>query len=180
MGRSETGREAVRDGEQGRMSETIEGSPTSSTEIRKADIVGCWKLERILRERNGVLERNDNFGDNPSGFLYYTAENRVAVTIASGGRPDGSVTHANRRGASTEDLAAAALTFDAYSGRYSLISPDQIVHHVEVSLFQKDVGTDLVRGISIEGDLLTIFPPDLMVDMQPVKRRLEWRRVRAE
>ena len=161
------------------MSETIEGSPASCTEVRQADIVGCWKLERILLERDGVLELNSNFGDDPTGFLYYTAENRVAVTIASGGRPDGSVTHANRRGASVEDLAAAALTFDAYSGRYSLISPDHIVHHVEVSLFQADVGTDLVRGISVQGDLLTIFPPDVMVDKQLVKRRLEWRRVRG-
>ena len=148
------------------------------TVVRKADILGCWRLERALEERDGVVGPNRNYGDNPIGFLHYLAEDRVAVTVSLGGRPLESVTNADRRRAPDAELATEARTFDAYAGRFSITGPNLVVHHVEISLFQNDVGTDFVRGIAIEGDRLTLYPPDLALNTTTLKRWLEWRRIR--
>lgn len=140
--------------------------------IEVADILGCWELVGAYEDRDGAIGVNPFLGTNPKGFLHYLAGGRVAVTVGLAGRVPYSV--ANRRLAPVEELAESARTFDAYAGTFRFLEPDIIAHHIEVSTDQGDVGTDLVRRIVIEGDLLSLHPI-LPKGMHP--RWLEWRRL---
>src|SRR5262245_60232515 len=117
-------------------------SRTEKKPLTKSDLVGSWKLEGSFEEMDGVVSANPNIGENPTGFLHYTADDRVAVVIASAGRKKMAGNH--RRTASIEDLAEAARTFDAYAGRFTLSPPDQVIHHIEVNSYENDVGRDFV------------------------------------
>jgi hypothetical protein len=144
--------------------------------LTKSDLIGSWKLEGSYEDLDGVIGVNPNFGENPVGFLHYTAEDRVAVIIASGGRK--KMAGAHRRRASVEDLAEAARTFDAYAGRFTFRAPDQIIHHIEANSYENDVGRDFVRRIELDGDRLTLHvPPDEPDAGKTSKRWHEWRRI---
>lgn len=138
-------------------------------------ILGCWRLERAIEERGGIAGPNPTYGASPDGYLHYLAGGRVAVTIPLGERRRMSGT--NRRAAPTEELAESARTFDAYAGGFTLVGGGRIVHHVDVASYQNQVGTDLERGIELEGDLLRLRVPDFDDNGVTVRRWLEWRRV---
>ena len=137
-----------------------------------ADLLGCWSLVAAYQDKGGTIGPNPFIGENPTGYLHYLSEGRVAVTIALAGRKPYSVE--NRRLAPIDELAASALTFDAYAGTYRFLEAGIIAHHIEISTCQNEVGQDLVRRIVLEDDRLTLYPvlPD-GVDM----RWLVWRRV---
>ena len=151
-----------------------EAASVAEKPISIADIVGCWRLVHAVELLDSVERPNPNLGTNPTGFLHYLAEGRVAVTVSLDGRKLLSGNH--RRTAPREELADAALTFDAYAGTFSLIAPDRIAHHIEISTYQNDVGTDLVRRIVLEGDRLTLYP----VEYAQMNRWLVWERIRAD
>ncbi len=138
--------------------------------------MGSWKLEGTFEELDGVVGVNPNVGENALGFLHYTADDRVAVIIASAGRKKMAGTH--RRTASVEDLAEAARTFDAYAGRFSIRAPDQIIHHIEVNSYENDVGRDFVRRAELNGDRLTLHVPSDRLANGKISRRWHvWRRI---
>ena len=140
--------------------------------VTTGDILGCWELVGAFEDRDGVIGLNPFLGENPKGFLHYLADNRVAVTVGLAGRKPYST--ANRRLAPIEELAESARTFDAYAGTFRFLGPDTIAHNIEVSTDHGDVGTDLVRRIAVEDDILSL-QPILPEDIPP--RWLEWRRL---
>jgi len=148
-----------------------EATSEAEKPIAVADIIGCWKLIHAVELLDGIERPNPNLGTNPTGYLHYLAEGRVAVVVSLDGRKLLSGDH--RRTAPREELADAALTFDAYAGTFSLIAPDRIAHHIEISTYQNDVGQDLVRRIVIEGDRLTLYP----VEYAQMNRWLIWQRI---
>ncbi|WP_066796644.1 lipocalin-like domain-containing protein [Sphingomonas soli] len=143
--------------------------------VRMADILGCWQLTRAFEDRGGVVRPNPLYGTSPNGFLHYLAGGRMAVAIPLGERR--RTISEDRRGATLEELAESARTFDAYAGRFTLTGPDRIVHHVEVSTHQNHVGTDLMRGIECHGDLLRLHVPPVEERGVTLSRWLDWRRV---
>jgi hypothetical protein len=148
-----------------------EATSSVAKPVAVADILGCWKLIHAVELIDGVERPNPNLGTRPTGYLHYLAEGRVAVVVSLDGRKLLSGDH--RRTAPREELADAALTFDAYAGTFSLIAPDRIAHHIEISTYQNDVGKDLVRRIVLEGDRLTLYP----VEYAQMNRWLVWQRV---
>ncbi len=147
------------------------------TPIKLSDVVGCWRLERAVIKRGDVIHLNPVFGDHPIGFLHYLPEYRVAVTNQLG--PRKLMSSDDRRGGTLEEMAESARTFDAYAGRFSIVEPDTIIHHIEVSTYQNYVGTDLVRRVDLNGDLLKLLMPVYEEGGVTVRRWLEWRRLRA-
>jgi hypothetical protein len=144
--------------------------------VTKADLLGCWKLVEAVETRDGVYGINKNLGPDPLGYLHYLPEGRVAVTVAVGGRKPMS---GSRRHSPIEEMAASAQTFDAYAGTFSLLGPNRIAHHIEISTYQNDVGTDLIRDVTIEDDVIKLSIPLMFEDGQWVKKWLAWRRVAA-
>lgn len=146
--------------------------------VQKADILGCWKLVEAMEDRGGLVRPNPNYGDNPTGFLHYLTEDRVAVVVSLAGREP--LTGGDRRKAPDAELAEAARTFDAYAGSFALLGDGRVMHRIEISTFQNDVGTDLIRRVELMGDRLTLHIPMFEHDGQIVKRHLSWERMRSE
>lgn len=140
--------------------------------IEASDILGCWKLVRAYEDRDGDLRPNPYVGEGATGYLHYLAGGRVSLAVSLAGRKHLSAS--DRREAPMEELAESARTFDAYAGRFSFPEPGVIAHHIEISTFQNQVGTDLVREITLEGDTLTLCP---VLQQGEPRRGLIWRRV---
>ncbi|HEY6248494.1 MAG TPA: lipocalin-like domain-containing protein [Candidatus Angelobacter sp.] len=150
---------------------------TGSLVTRGSDkLVGTWKLVSASLSTAGG-ERNDApFGQNPTGFLTYTGEGRMAGMISYSGRKPLSVSDWSL--AEVEEKAEAFSTFGAYAGRYTL-REDRVIHHVEISSLQNWVNTDLVRLIKFQGDRLILVTPPTSVKEEIQTWELVWERVPA-
>jgi Lipocalin-like domain len=73
--------------------------------------------------------------------------------------------------------AALYTTLTAYAGTYTL-TPDGVIHHVEVASFPDWVGRDQVRYTMLDGDTLTIRTPPMpgFPDLRRQVFTLVWRR----
>ena len=77
----------------------------------------------------------------------------MAIITADGRKP---LSVLDRVSAPAEERAEAFSTLVAYGGRYTL-SGDKVIHHVEISALQNNVGTDLMRTIvKVEGKRVTL------------------------
>ena len=117
---------------------------------------GTWRLVSASSATENGLVNKAVFGENPTGFITYTADGRMMAIISDGGRKPLSVT--DRIAATTEERARAFSTFVAYAGTYTFTS-DKVVHHVEAASIQNWVNTDLVRSARFEGDRLILKTP---------------------
>lgn len=140
-------------------------------------IFGTWKLvSASTSTANG--ERNDApFGPSPTGFLTYTAEDRMMAIVSYGGRQNLSVS--DPAVVSVEEQAEAFRTFVAYAGRYTF-GGDKITHHVEVSSIQNWAKTDLIRNIRFEGDRMVLTAPPTPLRGQMQTFELVWQRLPAK
>ena len=115
-------------------------------------LYGTWDLVSFRRLADGEL-LGDVLGPGPVGRLSYTPDGRVTALLMRRARPwpaDGDFLR-------TDDArrSAAALAFAAYGGWFE-IHGDQVVHHVDISLYPEHVGTDLVRLVRWAGEQLVL------------------------
>jgi hypothetical protein len=101
----------------------------------KADLVGTWKLISVTDTTDKGQVIKDAYGQNPTGFLTYTADGRMMAIITNGGRKSLSVR--DRVSAPAEERAKAFSTMVAYGGRYT-VEGDEVIHHVEVAAMQNN------------------------------------------
>ena len=120
-------------------------------------IVGTWKLLSWVSEDAESGTITNVFGERPNGYLIYTAGGRMTVNISADGRKPLS---GDRFSTPTEERALAFSTNIAYSGTYD-ITPEGVMHHVEVATFQNWVGTDQFRYAVIEGDTMNVKTPPI-------------------
>jgi hypothetical protein len=80
----------------------------------KADLVGTWKLISVTDTTDKGQVIKDAYGQNPTGFLTYTADGRMMAIITNGGRKSLSVP--DRVSAPVEERAKAFSTMVAYGG----------------------------------------------------------------
>lgn len=140
----------------------------------KNNLVGTWRLVSA-KDTTDAGEVRDSYGANPTGFLTYTADGRMMAIIANGGRKSLSV--ADRISAPMEERAEAYSTFLAYAGTYSL-SPDKVVHHVQVHSTQNLINTDFVRFIEkLEANRVVLrTPPFFRGGVHMTYQELVWER----
>jgi hypothetical protein len=122
----------------------------------KSDLVGTWKLLSVTYVMNNGQTNKEPYGPHPTGFITYTADDRMMATIAFDGRKPLSVN--DFISAPAEERAQAFATFVAYAGRYTFTG-DKVVHHVEVASLQNLVNTDQVRLVTLKGDRLSLRTP---------------------
>ena len=139
-------------------------------------LVGTWRLMSFhTKASDGQI--NYLWGRDVTGFITYTAQGRVSVTI----------TRADRPRAATEDMLALAVaekaaaydTCIAYAGTYEF-QGDRVIHHVQVSLFPNWAGGDQVRLVELEGDRLSLSTPPMPVSGVMRTGHLVWERVAVE
>jgi len=138
---------------------------------------GSWRLVACELWRDGTCVEPYFSGRDPVAFIHYLPGQRMAFLNADGGRP--RTASDDRRAMTDEERVVAAKTFHAYAGPYDR-DGDTLVHHLEVSFFENDTGTDYVRKIGIEGRYLTLSSLPMPYPGGPVTIKLTWDRIPAE
>ncbi|NEQ41291.1 MAG: lipocalin-like domain-containing protein [Okeania sp. SIO3I5] len=139
--------------------------------VSKDDLVGIWKfieVKYVDKQQNTI----DSYGKNPVGYLIYTQEGYVAISIMMRDRL--------KLGLPVEEIQAlgygakpkliqnlfgyiraifryvqAGNNYAAYIGKYEIID-NKVIHHIEVNIVPDAVGTVLEQTIEISGDKLVL------------------------
>jgi hypothetical protein len=115
-----------------------------------APIVGTWKIQSFVREVTATGERQDEFGEKPSGYISYQPDGRMFAMLVADNR-----TKPKRPSPTDEEKARLFGTLIAYSGTY-VVEGDKVTHKIDVSWNQSWTGGDQVRFYKVEGRTLTI------------------------
>jgi len=117
--------------------------------VKLDPLLGTWKLKSYV-VTTSAGERTTPYGENPTGYLSYSADGRMQVIAAANGRiaPVGAAPADNER-------AALYDTMFAYAGTYS-VEADKVIHHVEISWNESWTGTDQIRLFEVSGNAVTL------------------------
>ena len=112
-------------------------------------LLGTWKLKSFVREVVGTGERYNQMGEQPDGYLSYSADGRMLAFFVSDNqlRP--------RADPTDEERIRLHRGMLAYGGTYKL-STGRVVHHIDIEWDGRRIGTDQVRFFTIDGDKLVI------------------------
>jgi hypothetical protein len=112
-------------------------------------LLGSWKLKAYV-VTTAAGEQPTPYGENPMGYLIYSADGRMQVIAAANGRivPVGAAPLDNER-------VALYDTMFAYAGTYSL-GVGKVIHHVDISWNEVWTGTDQIRLFEVSGNTLTL------------------------
>jgi hypothetical protein len=120
-------------------------------------LAGSWQLQSwVARDEHGDVEKP--FGDHPTGVLIITPDGWLSAHLAASSRPD-LATGSTPLGEPAKQ-SAAFLTYVAYVGRYRM-DGDRLTTTVHVSLCPDWVGSEQIRSVELDGDLLVLraVPP---------------------
>jgi len=135
-------------------------------------LVGTWKLVSFeFRASDGTVSYP--FGPGALGYIIYSEDGYMSAALMADARPNFPTD--DLRGASTEDKAAAFDSHLSYSGRHE-VHEGRVVHHPDVGTFPNWVGRAQERFIEIEGDVLSISTPPMVVDGVEGRSYLVWAR----
>jgi hypothetical protein len=130
----------------------------SSADAR-AKIQGIWRLVSFEVEFQATGERQNVRGKNPTGYIMFTPEGRMAVIITNEGR----------KPATTEqDRADLYKSLVAYTGLYR-VEGDKWITKVDVSANPAWVGTEQTRSFKIDGNRLQESTAVMEFAAQPEK-----------
>ena len=139
-------------------------------------LVGTWKLESATITTDKGEVRN-SWGEHPIGFLTYTEDGRMSAILTLDGRKPLSTS--DFISAPANERAEAFATMTAYAGRYTFTGKE-VVHHVEAASTPNDVGADLKRSVTLDGDrlVLLVANPYLRGGIMVRSQELIWKRIR--
>ncbi|MBF6278119.1 MULTISPECIES: lipocalin-like domain-containing protein [Nocardia] len=120
------------------------------------DLVGTWELLSYYDIDDADVRSEGPLGPAPRGLLIYTAQGSVSVSMM-------------RTGETT-----AANTFMGYAGTWRTAGK-AVVHAIRVCSNPAWAGTEQVRQMSLDGDVLTLIGA-AQVDGRTQRRILTWRR----
>ncbi|MGE0387297.1 MAG: lipocalin-like domain-containing protein [Gammaproteobacteria bacterium] len=137
------------------------------------DLHGSWRLLSVVEYTDGRVTNPYFQGRNPVGFIHYLHDGRVAVLIANDGR---RLMSADRYTSPVQECAESSRTFTGYGGRFTRTG-NQVVHHLDVSSYENDVGTDYVRTIEVDGGRLILGTLPMQLNGRTRVLKLTWERV---
>lgn len=114
--------------------------------------VGTWRLvsfEYLIPDGHATYP----FGHHPRGFLIYSADGHMTMTIASEGYP--GLPGDPHTIIPASDAATAKVLYASYAGRYK-VTATHVIHQVEVSLREDWVGNPRVREYAFVGNRLIL------------------------
>lgn len=115
--------------------------------IRK-NLLGTWKLVSMKSESTSG-EIIYPFGQDPLGYITFTEDNFVFLTVTTSDRPN--FEKADRLGASLEEKARALDTCSAYCGRYT-VDGELLFMNILCGSFPNWVGKVQKRHCAFEGN----------------------------
>lgn len=138
-------------------------------------LVGAWELVSYVERDSPDGPVRYPHGADAQGLIMYTPDGYMSAQIQSSGRPDYDRPVAC--GGTTEQAAAAALGYLAYSGRYSVDeSTGDIRHEAKLSLVPNYLGQFHLRHSDLDGDKLTLSSELTLPDGRTVYSSLVWKR----
>jgi hypothetical protein len=135
----------------------------------KSAIVGTWKLVSVVYEDQETKERTPVLGEHPKGYQIATPEGRWLALVTADGRPVPKT---------DEDRARALRTMIAYAGRYR-VEDGKVITKVDAAWNEAWVGSEQIRFIRFDGDLLYIESPPMPhpnVNNKVVRVIVTWQR----
>jgi len=138
-------------------------------------LLGTWKLvSRIDVTQDGRRCIDPSLGEDPIAILYYDRSGNFAAQFMKRDR-SGQVVDATSSG---QNNSRAQGGYDAYFGSYSIDDAlGTVTQRLFGSLSNENVGMVLTRGMTVEGDKLTIQLQTTSALSEPVTRTLIWERV---
>jgi hypothetical protein len=125
----------------------------------RSKIVGIWKLVSYEVEVQATGEKVPVMGQNPTGYVIFTPEGRVAFVLTGEGR---------KAAKTTEDRAELLNTLVAYTGLYR-VEGDKWITKVEVAWNPEWVGTEQTRSFTVDVDRLQVVTPWRIMPNWPEK-----------
>jgi hypothetical protein len=128
----------------------------SDSDLRQA-LLGTWRLISWQVAVDGTIVKP--FGENPQGYLVYTADGHVLVNFAARDRAElfGS---SGYRGPVLLQTAEAntPLGFAGYCGTFE-VRDGQAIHHRDLSVRPSLDGHEETRSVMLDGDRLILATP---------------------
>ena len=123
-----------------------------------ASVVGCYQVVSVEHYVEG--DTLHPFGDDPQGFLMYSAEGLMSAVLMSAGRPNLAMDLlAGTSTATDAEVVAAFHSGYGFAGTY-VVEGTVITHQLLVCTVPNWVGTAQVRPFELEDDMLSLYPPD--------------------
>ena len=139
------------------------------------DFAGVWwLLSREDRAKDGSIRIDPTLGSDAKGILTY-ANGRFAAQFMKRDRADTTNT-ASPSGGQNNTVAVGG--YDAYFGTYSVDARSgHVLHRLEGALTLQNVGMEVLRTVTVNGDSLVIQFETATLEGEPVTRTLTWERV---
>lgn len=139
-----------------------------------ARIVGTWWLtSRIDRDADGSVREDPALGSDPLAILTYTRQRFAAQFM----KRDRSTRLPVAASGSGRNNTSAIGGYDAYFGTYEVQADGVVLHRLEAALTPSNVGIEVERRLSVDGDHLTIELETATQDGVPIVRTLVWERL---
>lgn len=135
-------------------------------------LVGAWKLERWRTTYDSGREIFP-FGEEAQGWLLYTSDGYMAAFLSRANRP--AFATGEMLSADDTEKVHAWDSFFSYCGRYE-VRGDEVVHHIEGSLYPNWIGEAQARTMRLEADRLTLTTPPQKTRRGVQTSEVVWRR----
>jgi hypothetical protein len=129
-----------------------------------ADIVGTWRLVAALARDAAGNTLPSPFGPKAMGRVVFNADGRMMAVLCDG-RPDLP--------------AGTPRDYASYCGNYTF-DGSTLVTRVDAASDPARIGTDQVRGVRFEGDLMVLRPPPRRNAGGPEQREITWERIASQ
>ena len=139
-------------------------------------LIGTWTLESWFNQADDGT-RAYPFGQNPQGSISDSNDGFVFVHMAKA-KPAAFAAPNDPFGGSEAEDPAAFKSHLTSAGMYEHRG-DQVIHSVTQSFCPNWVGTEQVRDVESDGDLLRLSAKRITIAGQVVDAFLEWRRAAA-
>lgn len=152
-------------------------------QVTPEHFTGTWRLlEYSFHHEDGTVEHP--WGDQVVGYLLYSPQGFMSANLSPAHRNWRSrLARLKAEVPDAEDVSKLRLArrgvprdYIAYSGRFE-VKNDNIIHHVEVSLFPHWVGLPQVRHYEFAGNQLTLRTSLINSGRDRVVAQLRWERV---
>lgn len=134
--------------------------------------VGVWKLVSFQFHRGDQITYPA--GENPLGYLMYTSNGYMSAQVMAEERQQFAVD--DPRGGTFEEYADAMKTYSGYCGTYE-VRENVIIHNMEVSWYPNWTGTQIIRYFKLDGDMLTVNSPPMLVEGVQLTAHAVWQKI---
>jgi hypothetical protein len=132
-----------------------------------------WLLSRIDRAADGSTRIDPALGSDPLAMVTYTRDRFAAQFM----KRDRSQPAGQTASGSGQNNTSAVGGYDAYFGTYQVGEDGLVRHRLEAALSPGNIGLEVTRTLTVEGDRLTIVLATATQEGEPITRTLTWNRI---